>query len=173
MTPRKKQILWILLVFTCVLSVDQITKAIIMSVYPAPERYYNASEGPTFFRFSHQRNPGIVGGIFRHKQVMAYLAPLFAGCVLVYLFRHLEMTSKLQSTAYGMIAGGAVGNYTDRIRLGSVTDFLQFDFYFIPFDFPWKYFPAFNVADSCICTGVFLLIVSWYWFEKHNVPDAA
>jgi signal peptidase II len=73
-----------------------------------------------------------------------------------------------------MIGGGAVGNnLLDRLIHGSVTDFLQFHFYFVPFEFPWKYYPAFNVADSAICTGVFLLIVTWYFFGKQDVPNAA
>ena len=59
--------------------------------------------------------------------------------------------------AYGMILGGALGNFIDRIRLGAVTDFFQFHFLFIPFDFPWKYYPAFNIADSGIICGVILL----------------
>jgi len=61
----------------------------------------------------------------------------------------------------------------DRLIHGSVTDFLQFHFYFVPFDFPWKYYPAFNVADSAICVGVFLLIVTWYFFGKDDVPKTA
>ncbi len=88
-----------------------------------------------------------------------------ATVVLVYLFRHLDVYSIRQALAYGMVAGGAGGNLIDRIRLGHVTDFLQFYFYFIPFDFPWKRYPAFNVADSAICVGVFLLIISWHKVE--------
>ena len=172
MTPRKKQILWILIVFLTVVAVDQATKTIVRAVYPV-EKYLILGKDPQLFRISHQENPGVVGGIFRNNRVMAHAAPLLATLVLLYLFSHLDMKSKIQSTAYGMIWGGAVGNLADRIRLGVVTDFLQFHFYFIPFDFPWKIFPAFNVADSCICTGVFCLVVSWYWTGEKRVPDAA
>jgi len=156
-TPRKKQLAIILACFAVVVCVDQITKAIVMAKFP--EFHLVANK---FFQISLQRNPGIVGGIFRNVPFMAYIAPLLASFVLLYLYRHLEIASKIQSIAYGLVAGGAVGNYIDRIHLGSVTDFLQFNFYFIPFNFPWKYYPAFNVADSCICTGVFLLIVTWW-----------
>jgi signal peptidase II len=171
-TPRKKQILWIVIVFLAVVTVDQTTKTIVRAICPV-EKYIVIGPDPQFFCISHQQNPGVVGGIFRENRLMAHAAPLLATLVLVYLFSHLEMKSKLQSTAYGMIWGGAVGNLVDRLRLGVVTDFLQFHFYFIPFDFPWKLFPAFNVADSCICTGVFVLIVSWYWTGEKRVPDAA
>jgi signal peptidase II len=171
-TPRKKQILWIVIVFLVVVTVDQTTKTIVRTFCPV-EKYLILGKDPQFFRISHQENPGVVGGVFRENRVMAHAAPLLATLVLLYLFSHLDMKSKIQSTAYGMIWGGAIGNLVDRLRLGVVTDFLQFHFYFIPFDFPWKLFPAFNVADSCICTGVFFLIVSWYWIGEKRVPNAA
>jgi len=173
MTPRKKQIIWILVVFLIVVSADQISKAVIRTVFPDVERYYYRASGPVFFRFTHQINPGVVGGMFRENPVMAYAAPLFATCILLYLFRYLEPTSKLQSTAYGLIAGGAIGNLIDRLRLGHVTDFLEFHFYFIPFKFPWKDFPPFNCADTAICTGVFFLIISWYWVGQNDAVNAA
>lgn len=170
MTQRKKQVIGILVVFACVVCVDQVAKALVMRAFHEPT-FRVPSDGPEFFRLTHQRNPGLVGGLFRTKPVMAYLAPVAASMVLLYLFRYLEASSKVQTLAYGLIAGGAVGNLIDRVRLGSVTDFLQFHFYFIPFDFPWKYYPAFNVADACICTGVFLLVVSWYFVEQDHAAD--
>lgn len=170
MTPRKKQILWIVIVFLAVLCVDQTTKSIVRAVCPV-EKYLVMGEDPQFFRISHQENPGVVGGIFRNNRTMAHVAPILATLVLLYLFRHLDAASRLQSIAYGMIWGGAIGNLADRLRLGVVTDFLQFHFYFIPFDFPWKIYPAFNLADTCICTGVFCLIATWYWYGEKSAPD--
>lgn len=159
--------------FACVLCADQATKAIVLTKFPKPETVVLRRHNPTFFRISHQRNPGLVGGLFRNNRAMAFAAPILASFVLLYLYKHLDPTSKVQSVAYGLIGGGAVGNLIDRLRLGSVTDFLQFHFYFIPFDFPWKYYPAFNVADSAICIGVFLLIVSWHALPREDVSDAA
>lgn len=174
MTPRKKQILFILTVLACVVLIDQITKAIVVAKIPVDNGYTLAGE-PKFFQFTHQRNPALVGGMFHDKPIMVVIAPIVACGVLLYLYRFLAVDSWLQSLAYGMIAGGAIGNnLIDRVRYGSVTDFLQFYFYFIPFDFPWKYYPAFNVADICICTGVFLLVVTWYCVgDKKEVSDTA
>jgi signal peptidase II len=163
-TARQKQLAWILAVVLCVACLDQVSKTIIRTVFPE----VHFGEANRFFQLTHQRNPGIVGGIFRDRPLMALAAPVLATLVLIYLFTNLDTSSRIQSTAFGMIAGGALGNLTDRLRLGWVTDWLQFDFYFIPFNFPWKHYPAFNVADSCICTGVFLLFMSWYFVgEKH------
>ncbi|HOV75225.1 MAG TPA: signal peptidase II [Candidatus Hydrogenedentes bacterium] len=172
MSPRKNQILWILTVFLLVVVVDQTTKALIIAYYPE-EKILRIGPEPEFFRISHQRNPGLVNGLFRESPVKAMVAPILAMGVLAYLSLHLNPRSKLQSTAFGLIAGGAIGNMIDRVRLGSVTDFLQFHFYFIPFNFPWKYYPAFNVADSCICTGVVVLLLTWYFIEEQHVPDTA
>ena len=171
--PRKKQIILILAVLLAVVVLDQVTKAVILAYVPEG-RFLPGGPGPHFFQITHQRNPGLVGGMFHDNRFMAYAAPILAMLVLLYLFQYLDPRSRIQSIAYGMIAGGAVGNnLLDRIIHGSVTDFLQFHFYFVPFEFPWKYYPAFNVADSAICTGVFLLIATWYFFGKQDVPDAA
>lgn len=173
MTPRKKQVLWILTVFAVVVVLDQVTKALIMAYCPE-ERVLVLGPTHHFFRLSHQRNTGLVNGLFRESPVKAFVAPIFAMGVLAYLSTNLNPRSKLQSTAFGLIAGGAIGNMIDRVRLGSVTDFLQFHFYFVPFNFPWKLFPAFNVADSCICTGVAVLLITWYFIESpQDVADAA
>ena len=98
---------------------------------------------------------------------------LFATAVLVYLFKHLNPLSKLQSVAYGCVAGGAIGNLIDRFRLGSVTDFIQVHFVFVKFDFPWKLYPAFNIADSAICIGVAALIILTWRTPQINSPENA
>jgi signal peptidase II len=60
---------------------------------------------------------------------------------------------RLMPLALTLILGGALGNVIDRVRFGAVADFLHFH---------WNehYFPAFNVADSCISIGVVLML--WY-----------
>ncbi|MCP4643845.1 MAG: signal peptidase II [bacterium] len=172
-SQTKKQLVLVVSVFVAVLLIDQITKAIICHLIPVGSVNPGAHMGE-FFWFTHERNPGLVGGMFRDMPYVAYVAPVLATGVLIYLFRHLESDSKIQSLAYGLVAGGAIGNLIDRFTRGEVVDFLQFHFHFIPFNFPWKYYPAFNAADSAICTGVFLLIVGWHWSQKaQGEADAA
>lgn len=163
---RRQQLLLILAVFILVLVADQVTKAIVVATIEENSISFAGREEEFFF-FTHQRNPGLMGGMFSHMPAVALVAPVLATLVLVYLYRHIEPASKVQSLSYGMIAGGAVGNLIDRfLREGGVVDFLQFNFYFIPFDFPWKRYPAFNIADSAICVGVFLLLIGWRSMEK-------
>ena len=56
----------------------------------------------------------------------------------------------LLPVALGLVIGGSVSNLVDRVRLGHVTDFLDFD-----------YWPAFNLADTFIVVGVGLLFASF------------
>ena len=157
MTSRQTQLVWVLTLFLAVVAVDQIVKAVIVNTIQRPVPYRDR----TFFYVTHERNPGLVGGHFADNRLVAVVAPVVAIAVLVYLFRHLNARSKVQSIAYGLVAGGAVGNLIDRVLRGEVVDFLQVHFYFVPFNFPWKFWPAFNIADIAICCGVFLLIVTW------------
>ena len=177
MTTRQKQILWILAVLLAVAVADQLTKAIVVRALPEGSWWPGGYED-RFFRFSHETNPGLVGGMFSNRPAVARTAPLIAFAVLLFLYTQLHVRERMQSIAYGLVAGGAVGNIIDRFRLGYVVDFLQFHFHFVPFDFPWKRYPAFNVADSAICVGVALLILGWHLAERRaakeeaHVPDA-
>jgi signal peptidase II len=69
--------------------------------------------------------------------------------LLIWLWR---TESALVAAGIGLVAGGAVGNVIDRLRLGAVTDFL---------DFHWSdwHFATFNLADSGITVGVALLLL--------------
>jgi signal peptidase II len=68
----------------------------------------------------------------------------------------------LFALALSMILGGALGNLIDRLAYGYVVDFLSFH---------WNqyYFPAFNLADSAISCGAFLLILENFTKDKHGL----
>ena len=152
-----------------VLVLDQVSKAIVVATIPMGGAMWG--EADSFFHFTYVRNYALIGGAFGAMPLVIYVAPLVAFGVLLYLFRHLNIESHLHSIAYGMVAGGAVGNLIDRFARRYVVDFLQFHFYFRPFNCPWKYYPAFNRADSGICIGVFFLMVGWHKAVKKDVSD--
>lgn len=164
-TERKRQITVIVMVFLAVLIADQVTKELVLRGIIRSSTEFKPN---TFFWITHARNEGLVNSMFDGVRLVTLGAPLIAMGVLAYLYRFLSPESRLQAISFGMVAGGAIGNYIDRVRLGSVTDFLQFSFYFIPFNFPWKYFPPFNVADTNICVGVFLLVVTLQIMEARK-----
>ena len=160
MTAQRKQLLIIACLVFAIVVIDQVTKyLIIQSIEPGSINPYENLD--KFFWITHERNPGLVGGMFRNIPGMAVILSSVACVVLVYLYFFLDRKSIIQTIAFAMVAGGAAGNQVDRFLHKSVTDFLQFNFHFIPFDFPWKLWPAFNVADICITSGVVLLIVMW------------
>lgn len=66
----------------------------------------------------------------------------------------LPRHARLEMISVSLILSGAIGNLIDRLRFGHVVDFIQV--YYKAF-----YWPVFNVADSCICLGAFLLFLSW------------
>ena len=167
MSSRKRQLTWLLGVLFLVLTLDQVSKAIIVANIDAGTTFRDE----TFFYFVHQRNPGMIGGMLRDVPIVPYLAHFSATLILIFLFRNLDPRSVWQSLGYGMVLGGALGNLIDRIRFQSVTDFLQFHFYFIPFDFPWKFYPAFNLADSGILLGVVILVFAWNAGKPEDVPS--
>ncbi len=113
---------------------------------------------PGLFNIVLFRNPGAAfsafsaGGLFRTLFLIAVsVAALVIIAVLIRQSKDALMTFVLS-----MIAGGAVGNLIDRVRYGSVIDFI--DFYVGSY-----HWPAFNVADSAITVGVILAIVSYYF----------
>ncbi len=80
------------------------------------------------------------------------LAALVSLSLIVWMYRLRSRTQGLLACSLAFIMGGALGNMIDRIRLGHVVDFI----------FPhWNdhWFPAFNVADSCITIGAALLLL--------------
>lgn len=164
----KSQLFWIIPTALIVVVLDQVTKAIVIATINLNPVFREA----TFFQFTHQTNSGLVGGILSGRDTLTLVLPILATLFLAVLWRSLDAVSRLQSVTFAMVLGGAVGNLIDRIRLGFVTDFLQFHFYFIPFDFPWKRYPAFNIADSAICVGVVVLVLIWNTGPKAD-PDAS
>jgi len=129
---------------------------------------------PNFFHLVNITNTGAAFGSFKNNNtffiVISCVALLFA--LVLLLGRHQsgsEQPKSLRLTAnfwrdlsLALLLGGVLGNLTDRLLYGHVIDFLLFDLH-VPFAHPW---PAFNVADSCICIAVIFFIVHSFRAEK-------
>jgi signal peptidase II len=112
-----------------------------------------------FFNLTYVRNTGAAFGFLATSdptfRVPFFLVvPIVAMVVLGFLYRDLPKDARWRTIALGLVSGGALGNLIDRVRLGYVVDFLDFHFKTA------YYFPAFNVADSAICVGVGILLLS-------------
>jgi signal peptidase II len=144
----------------CVLACDQVSKWFVL------RDLYRDDEIPVipgFFNLTLRANTGAAWSMFSGNNALLALVAL-AALVILYFTRHHFSAHRLSGQfAFGLIFGGIIGNLTDRLLPGrhAVVDFLHFymgrrgtgDV----FDFP-----AFNIADSAICTGVALIfLINW------------
>lgn len=108
---------------------------------------------PGFFNLAYVRNPGAAWGMMGGLTGPLILLSVAVLVVLVFFRRSFLTDSLIHRLSLALMIGGIVGNLLDRIRLRYVVDFL---------DFCWQnhHFPAFNVADSAICVGVGLYILT-------------
>lgn len=86
-------------------------------------------------------------------QLWLFLLISIVVCVSIGVaLQRLKVSQYWLCIAFALIVGGAMGNLIDRVTLGYVID------YFLLYAGSW-YWPAFNVADSCICIGAVMLII--------------
>ncbi|HEY6001123.1 MAG TPA: signal peptidase II [bacterium] len=137
-----------------VLLLDQVTKAWVLHAMPgAPPM----TVVPGCFDLTFSRNTGGVFGLFSGtptagRRLLFTAVTLAALALLVALLRQWGRESRLALVALSLVAGGAVGNLVDRLRFGSVVDFI--DWYWGSYH--WY---TFNVADAAITSGAVLLLL--------------
>jgi len=120
-----------------------------------------------FFKLVHWANTGAAWSMFPGNNVLLAVISVLALLVLWFSKDHFEADRTLGQVALGLILGGILGNLTDRLVIGHVTDFLYFHLY--RRGGGELGFPAFNMADSAICTGVGLLFLLSWRSERHAV----
>lgn len=148
------------LVGAAVLVLDQLTKFVVTAVL-AP--YEIVQTVPGFFNLVYYRNPGAAFGILNRSGFSGKLILIGISIGALVLIASMVRGSKdrLYTWALSLIAGGAAGNLVDRIRHGSVVDFLDFHI-------SGHHWPAFNVADSAITAGVGLALLSFFISRKNE-----
>jgi signal peptidase II len=141
-------------VAAAVIIVDQVTKLWIMTAFALHEQL---AVIPGFFNLVYVTNTGAAFGFLAGdktwlRQFFFVTVSIIALVVIALAYNHLKKQSRIFVYSLGLIAGGAVGNLIDRLRFGSVVDFL--DFYLGSY-----HWPAFNAADSAITVGVGLFLL--------------
>ncbi len=150
-----KKFLYLIVITCLIVALDQITKMYITMNFRLHESFPIIKD---IFHITYVRNTGAAFGIFRDANVLFrtvfFLSlPPIAMLVIFFLLKASPDKDKIQNLALSLVFAGALGNYIDRIRFQYVIDFLDFHYKQV-----WSY-PAFNVADMSIVTGVFLLFV--------------
>lgn len=156
MNSRIKHLIYFIILGLLPVIPDQLTKAL------AVREFKDAGPVPVInavLYFLYVENRGAAFGMLIGQQIFFYLITVF---VVIFILRtvyrmpygryYLPLRISL-----GMIFGGALGNFIDRIRNQYVVDFI----YFSPINFP-----VFNVADIFVTVGCFLLIILFFFFYK-------
>jgi signal peptidase II len=141
-----------------VLALDQFAKWLVLRTLP-----YTGDEHviiPGFFKFVHWDNTGAAWSLFSGNNGTLIVVALFAIVALFLTRHHFDSHTLPGQIAFGLIFGGIAGNLLDRLRVGHVVDFIYF--YLQQRGGGEVGFPAFNVADTAICTGVGLIfLITW------------
>ena len=124
---------------------DQLTKAYVASTLaPGESRRFI----PPIVSWTYVQNHAGAFGMFGTNAALLVGLAVLVLVVFWLAYRGLAARSLLVRIAFGMIAGGAIGNIIDRIHYHFVVDFIDL-----------RWWPVFNIADSCISIGVIALVL--------------
>jgi signal peptidase II len=132
----------LLSVIAVVLLADQFSKFLIRDLL----LFGQSIPATGFFRFTHVYNTGSLFGIFQGYNFPLILASALAVGLLIWIYKSYSNKGTLIKLSLGLQLGGALGNLSDRLWLGHVTDFIDIGIW-----------PVFNIADSSIVVGLFIL----------------
>lgn len=136
-----------------IVALDQFTKELVRAnMYPGQSIPPDA-----WVRLTYVTNTGGAFGILQGQSLLILITTIIgvAAILLYYIFP--PVNSWLLTAALGLQFGGALGNLLDRIRLGHVTDFIDF-----------RVWPVFNLADSAIVVGVATLTFFVFFIDREK-----
>ena len=113
-----------------------------------------------YWNFRYVENPGAAWGMFGGlpdgvRQSFFHVVSLAALGFILWMYVRLEPAQRRARAALALLAGGALGNFTDRLMRGYVIDFIDWHWR----NQPGLRWPTFNVADVAICVGVGLMLL--------------
>lgn len=114
-----------------------------------------------FFYLTYTHNTGAAFSILTGQRILLILIAIIILIILFNYIRKNKVKEKLDILAFSLIIGGSLGNLIDRIVRGYVVDFLDFKIF-------GYNFPIFNLADTFIVIGVFLLLITTIRKEHNN-----
>jgi signal peptidase II len=128
---------------------DQLTKFLVLRNL---ERGESHTIIPGFFDLVHVTNTGAAFGSFKENNIFFVVLSIATMLLLLILFLRGFFRPRWSCVALALLFAGIAGNLTDRLMHGHVIDFL--DFYI-----GTAHWPAFNVADSCICAAAGIFVI--------------
>ena len=167
--PAPRKLPWLLLLSALIIIADRLTKTLVSSRIALGDAI---TVVPGFLRITHWLNEGAAFSLFADSTspnavrwgLIAFSA--LAGLAVLIALIRLGSRISLTTIALALVLGGAIGNLHDRIRYGSVVDFIEVHI----FGYHW---PDFNVADSCIVIGACLLLLDSLLPHKSETTSVA
>jgi signal peptidase II len=160
---RKLEALILPITVALILLADQISKSLVARWLGEGQSWDAAPWLAPIFSITRVTNTGAAFGMFPGlNSLFIVVNVIVIVAILIYHYRYLPDGQALVRIALSLQLGGAVGNLVDRVRQGFVLDFLDLNFW------PLRSWPIFNVADSCIVTGVVVLTLLMLWEERRE-----
>ena len=144
-----------------VIAADQLTKWLVVKKMEYGESIEIIEN---YLYITSHRNRGAAWGILQGQMWFFYLITVVVLIGIIYYIQKLSKESKLLGVALGLMLGGAIGNFIDRVIRKEVVDFVH------TYIFNYS-FPVFNVADSALCIGVALLIIYMFLSERQEKKE--
>ncbi len=135
-----------------VVALDQVSKRVVATTFAPGESRIVV---PHLLWLTYVQNHAGAFGMFGSNAALLIVLAVAVLGMFWFSFRDSATRSRLVRIAFGAIAGGAIGNIADRVHYGYVVDFIDL-----------RWWPVFNVADSCITIGVALLILATFSRER-------
>ena len=160
---KESYLWWPMFITLAVIILDQITKVWTLSASGDNPGTIIKVIIPEYFNFVDYRNTGAAWGMFSNNPLPLSMISLAAFIYFIFDFPALTEGIKFRRFTWAMLVGGVFGNFIDRFFRREVIDMIEV---FIPLPGQDYRFPAFNIADSAICVGVFLYFFHVIFFSK-------
>jgi signal peptidase II len=149
---RRAALVAFLLIACTIAASDQLLKRWVMTHYAPGQPTQVVGD---WLRIQYIHNAGGLFGLFQGSAIVFALITVAVVAVLVTLEVGSGWRSWLVTLTLGLLLGGAVGNFIDRIRFGYVVDFADIGI-------GTQRFYIFNIADSAVTVAIVLLFVLWF-----------
>ena len=138
----------IILISIFILILDITTKQIVMNTLLEHHSYTIIKD---FFSITYEKNEGVAFNLLEGNLPLIIISTIIIIFLILKYIKNNNINN-LEKICYGLLIGGAIGNLIDRIIYGYVIDFLDFNIF-------GYNFPIFNLADTAIVIGIFILII--------------
>lgn len=146
----------LLIIFLLILLADQYTKLVVQQDMIVGQSIPVIHR---IFHFTYVQNTGGAFGILRGRTNLFIIVSIIVIIFIIYFMLKEEKKDTFVKIVFSVVLGGAISNLIDRMRLGYVVDFIDF-----------QVWPVFNIADSAISVGMALLLIRLF-FRKENPQE--